>query len=150
MQNLKNLRKSNNLTLRDLSSILGINFTSLSLYENGKRQADHETLKKIADYFNVSIDYLLGRTECKRKFSQDEYYNIIRIADKLGLTIDQLLGGQIDNPTVTEEIHTLQDKVREKAKNKGIDADMILSDEQIDMFIAIAQKLKAKKNNPHG
>jgi transcriptional regulator with XRE-family HTH domain len=150
MKKLRELRKEKDLTIRDLQNIFGIGKSTLSLYENGKRDADHETLKKIADYFNVSIDYLLGRTECKRKFSQDEYYNIIRIADKLGLTIDQLLGGQIDNPTVTNQIHTLQDKVREKAQKQGVDADMILSDEQIDMFIAIAQKLKAKKNNPHG
>lgn len=150
MQRLREIRKSANVTMKSLGQHCGVSESTISLYENGKHEPDHETLKKIADYFNVSIDYLLGRTECKRKFSQDEYYNIIRIADKLGLTIDQLLGGQIDNPTVTNQIHTLQDKVREKAQKQGVDADALLSDEQIDMFIAIAQKLKAKKNNPHG
>lgn len=148
MQNLQILRKSKNLTLRALSENLKINFTALSKYENGKTEPDHETLKKIADYFNVSIDYLLGRTDCKRKFSQDEYYNIIRIADKLGITIDQLLGGQVDDNAVVDEIHSIEDKVREKAKDKGIDADMLLSDEQIDLVLSVLQTIKAKKKPP--
>ncbi len=42
---------------------LGINQNSLSRYENGVREADYETLKKLADYYHVSIDYLLERTD---------------------------------------------------------------------------------------
>ena len=41
---------------------LGINQNSISRYENGTRQADYETIIAIADYFDVSIDYLLLRT----------------------------------------------------------------------------------------
>ena len=148
MQNLKKLRIEKNLTLRELATVLEMGNSSLSQYESGTRQPDFKTLKKIADYFNVSIDYLLGRTECMRKFSQDEYYNIIRIADKLGITIDQLLGGQIDNTAVVDEIHRIEDKVRENAKDKGIDADMLLSDEQIDLVLSVLQTIKAKKKPP--
>lgn len=39
-----------------------MNQNSISRYETGEREADYETLIKIADYFNVSIDYLLERT----------------------------------------------------------------------------------------
>lgn len=42
---------------------LGMNQNSISRYETGERQADYETLIAFADYFNVSIDYLLGRTD---------------------------------------------------------------------------------------
>ena len=36
---------------------------TISRYETGAREADYKTLKLFADYFNVSIDYLLGRTD---------------------------------------------------------------------------------------
>lgn len=40
-----------------------MNQNSISRYETGARQADYETLIMFADYFDVSVDYLLGRTE---------------------------------------------------------------------------------------
>ena len=42
---------------------LNMNQNSISRYENGEREADYATLIRFADYFEVSIDYLLGRTE---------------------------------------------------------------------------------------
>ena len=60
MKNLKLLRKSFNLTLQQLAEELGTSNQVLSRYERGEREADYETLAKIARFFNVSIDYLLG------------------------------------------------------------------------------------------
>ena len=45
---------------------LNMNQNSISRYENEEREADYETLIAIADYFDVSIDYLLGRTDCPK------------------------------------------------------------------------------------
>ena len=42
---------------------LGMNQNSISRYESGEREADFQTLIQLADYFNVSIDYLLERTD---------------------------------------------------------------------------------------
>lgn len=42
---------------------LNLNQNSISRYETGEREADYATLIAFADYFNVSIDYILGRTE---------------------------------------------------------------------------------------
>ena len=44
---------------------LYINQNTVSRYENLEREADYETLIKLADYFDVSLDYLLGRTDKK-------------------------------------------------------------------------------------
>lgn len=60
---LKMLRIKKRLTQQRLSMELGINQNTLSRYETGQRQADYQTLIKIADYFDVSIDYLLERTD---------------------------------------------------------------------------------------
>lgn len=59
---LKSLRKSNNLTQEDLAKALKVSRSTIGMYENGSREPDYETLEAIADYFNVYIDYLLGRT----------------------------------------------------------------------------------------
>ena len=42
---------------------LGMSQNTISRYETGAREADYKTLLIFADYFNVSVDYLLGRTD---------------------------------------------------------------------------------------
>ena len=60
---LKEIRKMRGITQLKLAMDLGLNQNSISRYENGEHEADYRTLISIADYFNVSIDYLLERTE---------------------------------------------------------------------------------------
>ncbi|MBR5262765.1 MAG: helix-turn-helix transcriptional regulator [Clostridia bacterium] len=60
---LKELRTAKGISQLKLALDLNMNQNSISRYENGIRQADYATLIKFADYFNVSIDYLLGRTD---------------------------------------------------------------------------------------
>lgn len=60
---LKELRLARNITQQRLAIDLNMNQNSISRYENGEREADYRTLILLADYFNVSIDYLLERTE---------------------------------------------------------------------------------------
>ena len=59
---LKQLRKSKGLTQDELAKLLKVSRSAIGMYENGSREPDYETLEVIADYFNVDIDYLLGRT----------------------------------------------------------------------------------------
>ena len=60
-ERLATLRKNKGLTQEELAPILNITRSALSLYELNKRDPDTNTLKRIADYFNVTTDYLLGR-----------------------------------------------------------------------------------------
>lgn len=60
---LKELRKAKKMTQQRLAIELNMNQNTLSRYETGERQADYQTLILIADYFDVSIDYLLERTD---------------------------------------------------------------------------------------
>lgn len=59
---LKELRKKRGISQLRLAMDLGMNQNSISRYESGEREADYQTLIRLADYFNVSIDYLLERT----------------------------------------------------------------------------------------
>jgi len=60
---LKELRKQRHISQLKLAMDLNMNQNSISRYENREREADYATLIRFADYFNVSIDYLLGRTD---------------------------------------------------------------------------------------
>lgn len=60
--NLKELRKKARLTQAELAKLIGVNQNTYSYWENGKTKIDNATLAKLADYFNVTVDYLLGRT----------------------------------------------------------------------------------------
>ena len=60
---LKELRRKRKISQLKLAMDLNINQNRISRYENGEREADYATLIKIADYFDVTLDYLLGRTE---------------------------------------------------------------------------------------
>ncbi len=59
---IKELRIARGISQMKMAIDLGINQNSISRYENGTRQADYKTIILIADYFDVSIDYLLLRT----------------------------------------------------------------------------------------
>ena len=60
---LRELRKKKHLSQLKMAMDLHMNQNSISRYENMERQADYATLIKIADYFDVFIDYLLERTD---------------------------------------------------------------------------------------
>ncbi len=60
---LKKIRKERGISQLKLAMDLNMNQNSISRYENEVRQADYATLIKFADYFGVSIDYLLERTD---------------------------------------------------------------------------------------
>lgn len=61
-ERLSLLRTSKKLTHQDMADRLGITRQAYGLYESGKREPDFETLQKLADFFDVDTDYLLGRT----------------------------------------------------------------------------------------
>lgn len=60
---LRQLRRQKGLSQLRLAMELGMSQNTISRYESGEREADYQTLIRLADYFNVSIDYLLERTE---------------------------------------------------------------------------------------
>lgn len=57
---LRELRKQSGLTMKQVGAAVGVAESTMSLYESGKRQPDFNTMKRIADYFCVTVDYLMG------------------------------------------------------------------------------------------
>lgn len=65
---LRGLRCESDLTQQELAEKLGISFSSISMYERGQREPNFETLELIADYFNVDMNYLLGKSNIKNSY----------------------------------------------------------------------------------
>lgn len=82
---LKSLRLSKGITQADLAKALNISRSTIGMYESGTREPGFEILEMIADYFNVDIDFLLGRTNKTIK---------------------------ITNPSAAESIYYLDDETR--------------------------------------
>ncbi len=74
---IRELREEKNLTQIELAKKFNITSASISQYELGKRFPDQETLEKLADYFNVSIDYLIGRSTDRTSFIGNNPKNFI-------------------------------------------------------------------------
>lgn len=67
-ERIRNLREDRDLKQADLAMLLNCTQACYSNYENGKRDIPCETLNILADFYDVSVDYLLGRTNEKRPY----------------------------------------------------------------------------------
>lgn len=63
IERLKKLRKEGKLTQKDIATFLNISQPAYQQFESGKKKMNLETMEKLADFFNVSTDYLLGKTD---------------------------------------------------------------------------------------
>lgn len=81
-QRLKQLRTENNLTQTNLADILGIAKTTLAAYEQEKSEPSNETLLKIARYFNVSTDFLLGNSNYKNTQEEFNFKNTVAFSEE--------------------------------------------------------------------
>lgn len=71
------LRKQKKLSQYELAEKLGFSRGKLANYEQGTREPDYETLKFLANFFDVSIDYLLGNSDSRELSDEEEFQNFI-------------------------------------------------------------------------
>ncbi|MEN2261391.1 helix-turn-helix transcriptional regulator [Enterococcus faecalis] len=65
-KNIRSIREDNDVTQQQMAELLNVSQNTYSQYETGKIEWTASTLIKIADYFDVSVDYLLDRTKIKK------------------------------------------------------------------------------------
>lgn len=70
MNRLKKLRLEKNESLESIAKILNVTLQTISNYENEKREMTPNTILKLAEYFNVSTDYLLGKSDIRNPEKQ--------------------------------------------------------------------------------
>ncbi len=83
MNRIRDLREDLDLRQVDVAQATGIDQKTLSNYETGKTNPDSETLIRLADFFHVSIDYLVGRTNSRMSSKADVLRHIDAIQEKL-------------------------------------------------------------------
>lgn len=74
--NLKKLRHKKGISQQVLADAIGTSQQSINKYENHKIEPDIETLIKIADYFETSVDYLIGHTDIDRVIENVRQYDL--------------------------------------------------------------------------
>ena len=98
MENLKRLRIERNMSQMELALALGIPQSTYQQYESGTHEAGYDTLIQLADYFDVSIDFLLGRTNIRVPVSGDSLKVAMRVQ-------------QLESPKFTEAALTLLEQI---------------------------------------
>ena len=76
LPNLKLLRKRQGISQQKLADALGVSQQSINHYENHKIEPDIATLIQIADYFDTSIDYVVGHTEITRRIEPTSAFHL--------------------------------------------------------------------------
>lgn len=107
MNRLKELRKNRNLKQSDVAKAIFTSQQNYSRYENGNVEPDYEVLKKLASFFDVSIDYILGKESQDLILISKEDFNKLKEASDIIQRIDKIanpkVGGvhSIENNTIT-------------------------------------------------
>lgn len=100
---MASLRKERGMTQEVAAKRLKIARSTFANYENGIREPDNETLKQIADFYEVSIDYLLGRADERHIELSEDARKIIDSLDLSDEEIVKTLKLEIDGVLLTPE-----------------------------------------------
>lgn len=123
------LRNREKLTQKELAAKLNLGRGALSLYEIGQREPDLQTIKNMADYFNVSTDYLLGRTKVmsgeEKVLIDPLYVDIIKDWENKKRTPEQMKEALEINPAYIELIKEWEKDGMGPAKVKEIWGKML-------------------------
>ena len=84
------LRNKMNQSRKELALSLNISYSSISKYETEERFPDKEKLLKLSDYFNVSLDYLLGRSDTRLEKNNEIFSNAFYSISDDGLTKEDI------------------------------------------------------------
>ncbi|MGO5485332.1 helix-turn-helix domain-containing protein [Selenomonas montiformis] len=100
-ENIKKARNDSHLSQRALADIIGVSQQTVGSWEVGRTSPDNEMLKKLASFFNVSVDYLLSRTDEPGGLQKDDRGNEA-VAEKEVKTV---------KPKAYVELHRLIDEL---------------------------------------
>jgi len=90
---IKKLREERKLSQKDIADHLGVTRQAVNSYECGRREPDFKVLIKLADYFGVTVDYLLGRTTERNVniYVNDKNLGVSETNNKEGNTRDEII-----------------------------------------------------------
>ncbi len=86
---LKNEREKRNLSQKELSQIINVSQQTIGSWETGRTEPNSEALHQLADFFNISVDYLLGRSTSKHNILPESEQTIDQHLEEV---LEQLAG----------------------------------------------------------
>lgn len=101
-ERLQELRKEKGISREELARALQVSYSAIAKYETNVRKPDQETLKKIADFFDVTVDYLLGRSNHRQLTRKDER-DIEKIIEETRQRIENTEGLMLDGEILSQE-----------------------------------------------
>ena len=108
---IKQLREEKNITQANLAKLLDVSPSTVGMWEQNRRTPDIEILKKLSDILNVSVDYLLGKTDV-RNYLEDPNITIALHSDETSLDYSDL------SDEAKKEVQDFIEYVRHKYKDK--------------------------------
>lgn len=100
---LKILRAKTPYSQEEIANKIGVARTTYAMYEQGKREPDNETIEKLADYYDVTIDYLYGRTENPNRVSDKDERDIAKRMKQLRKDLANADGLAFDGEPMSDE-----------------------------------------------
>lgn len=132
-QRLKELRTEKKMTQSDIGKLLNVSNVSVSGYENDTREPDQQSLKKLANYFNVSIDYLLGQSDKRH------YYDLTEKDQKaIDAQLEEIVQGLSDKSGVSF--------LKNNAELSDHDRELLIV--SLRQSLALARQMAKKKFTP--
>ncbi len=113
---LRELRMSRKISQQKLSEQLGISKSSINMYERGEREPGLDLLEAIADFFNVDLDYLTGKSDSPRKVLR-EYEPVKDTDEDLKFALFNSSEGITDE--MFEEVKAFAAFVKQREQQKG-------------------------------
>lgn len=140
---IKELRIKNSLTQRDLAKAINTTATSISAYETGLKTPSISIVKKIAEYFNVSLDWLCGVSDNQSNNGITTYADIIKLLIlieqhinlSLSFTTEQMYDTFIDYATINFEDKTIKSFIKEWQKIQELHSDNTIDDDLYQLWI---------------
>ena len=90
MLRIKELREEKNISQLELAKKLNLTQQSISLYEKGDREPSIDVLKSIANFFNVSLDYLLGKSDIRNYDENEKEFRFAFHKETEGMTDEEI------------------------------------------------------------
>lgn len=148
---LKGLREERRLSQKELAEDLNLGISTIGMYENGSRMPKYDILEQIADYFNVDMNYLLGKTPIRNSYRDGEFSQWGNdTANQEYLSKDPELLALYNEIKNRQDIYILFDKTKDAAFNQRMKTGKFSDDDLNKIVGALNATFEFKINFPDG
>ncbi|AIF54162.1 helix-turn-helix domain-containing protein [Pelosinus sp. UFO1] len=120
-ERLSQLRNAKDLTQEEAAKLLNISRSRIALYETNRRDIDTDTLRRLADFYNTTTDYLIGRDNITLLSSTNEtttHKDLIKFLDQPEVSLDGMLLTKEDKAKIKASLDIIFWDIKQKKKQE--------------------------------